>query len=113
MDEVREEATKPIYVDEGTPYPARQAHVDFHRSFKGTGIKKGPFMLRIEATNEILRHNRPGRKIPSREQEAMGNIEAGPGAVSMGSQRSGGVRRDVRGMRGSQTGGPPKRRRVW
>ena len=74
VDDIRAYALRRIRVDEGTPYPARQSHLDYHRAFKATGINTGPFLSKTEATNALVRHNRPGRKVPPNEQEAIDNM---------------------------------------
>lgn len=68
------EAFELFHADGGTSYPCSQSEIDFHH--RGTFLhpNNGPFVSAIEATSEIVRHNRETRKVPPRELAAIDKL---------------------------------------
>ena len=68
------EAFEPFHADGGTPYPCSQGEINFHRRGKFLHPNKGPFVGAIEATFEIVWHNKETRKVPPRESAAIDRL---------------------------------------
>ena len=68
---IYQEAFEPFHTHKGTQYYCTQSQLDFHRRGKFPHPNKGPFVSAIEATTEIVWHNKETRKIPPLETAAI------------------------------------------
>ena len=68
------EAFGAFYADSGTQYPCSQSEINFHHGGKFPHPNKGPFVSAIEATSEIVRHNKETRRIPPVELAAIDRL---------------------------------------
>lgn len=68
------EAFKPFYAHSGTQYPCSQSEIDFHHRGKFPHPNEGPFVSAMEATSEIVCHNKETRKVPPLESAAINRL---------------------------------------
>ena len=68
------EAFGAFYAHTGTEYPCSQSEINFHHRGKFYHPNEGPFVSAIEATAEIIRHNKESRKIPHLELAAVDRL---------------------------------------
>ena len=72
--DVYQEAFKPFHTHKGTQYHCSQSQLDFHHRGKFPHPNKGPFVSAIDATSEIVWHNKETRNIPNFEKAAIGRL---------------------------------------
>lgn len=72
--DMRAEVLEPCREDQGTTYPTTQAELDFHQASKFRSRSKGSFVIPIQATTELIRHNDPKRQVPDEEQAAIDRL---------------------------------------
>ena len=68
------QAFEPVDADSGTQYLCSQSELNFHHRGRFPHPNKGPFVSAIEATSEIVRHNKETRKIPHLESAAIDRL---------------------------------------
>lgn len=68
------EAFKPFYAHSGTQYPCSQSEIDFHHRGKFPHPNEGPFVSAMEATSEIVCHNKETRKVPPLESAVINRL---------------------------------------
>ena len=68
------QAFEPVDADSGTQYPCSRSEINFHQRGRFSRPNKGPFVSAIEATSEVVRHNRETRKIPPPELVAIDRL---------------------------------------
>ena len=68
------QAFEPVDADSGTQYLCSQSEINFHRRGRLPHSNTGPFVSAIEATSEIVRHNKETRKIPPLELAAIDRL---------------------------------------
>lgn len=68
------QAFEPVNAKSGTHYLCSQSDITFHHCEKFPHPNKGPFVSAIEATSEIVRHNKETRKVPPLELAAIDRL---------------------------------------
>lgn len=72
--EMYKQAFKPVCADGGTRYLCSQSEIDFHHRGRFLHRNKGPLVSAIEATSEIVSHNKETRKVPPPETAAINRL---------------------------------------
>ncbi len=67
-------AFQPFHVDSGTRYPCSQREIDFHLHGRFLRPNKGPFVSAMQATSDIVWHNKETREIPPFESAAIDRL---------------------------------------
>ena len=68
------QAFEPFSADGGTVYPCSQSEIDFHHRGKFLHRNEGSYVSAIEATSEIVRHNKETRNVPPLESAAIDRL---------------------------------------
>ena len=68
------QAFEPFDAGSGTRYSCSQSDINFHHRGRFPHPNKGPFVSAIEATSEIVRHNKETRKLPPHELAAIDRL---------------------------------------
>lgn len=68
------QAFEPFQVKNGTKYPCSQTEIDFHHRGRFLQPNTGPFVSAIEATSQIVEHNKETRKVPPPESAAIDRL---------------------------------------
>ena len=69
-----QEAFETFHTNRGTRYHCSQTQLDFHHRGKFLHLNKGPYVSAIEATSEIVWHNKETRDIPPLETAAIDRL---------------------------------------
>ena len=69
-----QQAFEQFHADSGTQYPCSQSDINFHHRERFPHPNKGPFVSAIEATSEIIRHNKEASKIQLHELAAIDRL---------------------------------------